>query len=265
MATEHPTASLATGRPLATGHLVGIGISVAAGLLIWAVGLPSDETLFDTKLSDLTVAAALFVALTGISVVGALSVKVTWRVVDMVVAGVLGVVGGLFLWGVAAAWAPLTNPLQTVYPPLSAALAGLWLVPGVLGGLVIRKPGAALFTELVAAVIEALLGNVWGFATVYYGLVEGLGAEFVLALLLFRRFGLPTALLTGMGTGLSLALLDITLYYPTLPVSQKLVYSGLAVLSGAVIAGAGAWALTRALATTGALGPLASGRTAERV
>ena len=39
----------------------------------------------------------------------------------------------------------------------------------------------------------------------------------------------------------------------------------LAVVSGAVIAGVGAWALTRALATTGALAPLASGRTAERV
>jgi energy-coupling factor transport system substrate-specific component len=265
MATENVRVSLAAGRALTPGQIVGLGTSIGAGLLVWAVGLPADVILFGTKLSDLTVAGALFVALTGISVVGAWSAQATWRVVEMVVASVIGVVAGLFLWGVAAAWTPLTNPLQAVYPPLTALLAGLWLIPGVLGGLVIRKPGAALYAELVAAVIEALLGNQWGFSTVYYGLVEGLGAEFVLALLLYRRFGLPAALLSGTGTGLSLALLDITVYYPTFPPSQKLAYCALAVLSGAVIAGAGAWALTRALAGTGALGPLASGRSAERV
>lgn len=257
--------SAVTRRPLATGQLMGIGISVLAGVVIGVVGLPSGSTLFGTALSDLTVAAALFVALAGISITGALSVQAPWRVVEMVVASVIGVVGGLFLWGVAAVWSPITTPLQTVYPPLSALLAGLWLIPGVLGGLVIRKPGAALYAEIVAAVLEALLGNQWGFSTVYYGLVEGLGAEFVLALLLYRRFGLPVALLAGTGTGLSLALLDITVYYPTFPPGQKLAYTVLAVLSGAVIAGAGAWALTRTLAGTGALGPLASGRTAERI
>jgi energy-coupling factor transport system substrate-specific component len=262
---QDPPRAPLSARPLATGHLVGIAASVVAGVAIWTIGLPSSVTLFDTRLSDLTVAAALFVALTGISVVGATSVGVPWRVVDMVVGSVFGVAGGLFLWGVAAAWDPMTKPLTTAYPPLSALLGGLWLVPGVLGGLVIRKPGAALYAELVAAVVEALLGNQWGFSTVYYGVVEGLGAEFVLALLLYRRFGLPTAVLTGAGSGLTLGLLDVTVYFPTFIPSYKLVYLVLAILSGAVIAGAGAWALTRALATTGALGPLASTRTAERV
>jgi energy-coupling factor transport system substrate-specific component len=37
------------------------------------------------------------------------------------------------------------------------------------------------------------------------------------------------------------------------------------VLSSAVIAGLGGWALARGLAASGALAPLASGRTAERV
>ncbi len=188
----------------------------------------------------------------------------SWRVVHIVVASVLGVAGGFFLWGVAVAWEPLTKPLA-VWPPLSAALVGLYLVPGVLGGLVVRKPGAAVYTELVAALLEALLGNQWGFSTVYYGLLEGLGAELVLAAFLYRRFDALVALAAGAGSGLACGLLDTTLYYPTFPASQKLAYVVIAIASGAVIAGLGSWALARALAATGALSALASGRTRELV
>lgn len=187
-----------------------------------------------------------------------------WRVVDIVVASVLGVAGGLFLWVVAQAWNGMTAPLAA-YPPASALLGGLWLLPGVLGGLVIRRPGAAIYVELVAATLEALLGNVWGFSTVWYGLLEGLGAEIVLALFLYRRFGPVVALLAGAGAGLALAGLDLTFYYTEFVPVHQLVYVVFAVLSGAVIAGLGGWALTRALARAGALAPLASSGTATRV
>jgi energy-coupling factor transport system substrate-specific component len=187
-----------------------------------------------------------------------------WRVVDIVVAGVLAVAGGLFFWLVAHSWDVLTAPLNA-YPPASAALGGLWLLPGVLGGLVIRKPGAAIYVELVAATLEALLGNKWGFSTVWYGLLEGLGAEIVLAIFLYRRFGLPVAMLAGAGAGVALGLLDLTFWFTAFSATHQVVYVVLAVISGAVIAGIGAWALTGALARAGALAPLASGRTGQRV
>lgn len=188
----------------------------------------------------------------------------SWRVVDLVVASVLAVVGGFYLWGVAAWWEPVTAALKLV-PPSVALLSGLWVLPAVVGGLVIRKPGAAVFVELVAAVLEALLGNQWGFSTVYYGLLEGLGAEFVLALLFYRAFSLVPALLSGAGAGLAVGLLDTSIYYPDLEVGIKVGYVAASVVSGLAIAGGGAWALTRALAGTGALAPLASGRSAKRV
>jgi energy-coupling factor transport system substrate-specific component len=261
-----PAAAPHAVRPgtLTTGHLAGIGASLIAGALVWLVGLPSSPSLFGTPLADLTVPVALFLALGGISIVGAVSARAQWRVVDIVVASVLGVVGGFFFWGVATLWEPMTKPLA-FFPPASALLAGLWLVPAVLGGLVIRRPGAAVYTELVAAVLEALLGNQWGFSTVWYGLLEGLGAEFVLALLLYRRFGLPAALLAGAGAGVAVGILDVFVSYPTFSPGYKGAYILMAVVSGIVIAGAGAWALTRALARSGALAPLASGRVADRV
>jgi energy-coupling factor transport system substrate-specific component len=259
--TQKPSSATATLRPIA---VIGIAACVLAGVLIWAVGLPGTGSVFGTKVSTLTVPLALAVALTGVSIVGAVTFPDRWRVVDLVVAGVLGVVGGFFFWGLATVWTPVTEALKLA-PPASALLAGLWLVPGVLGGLVVRKPGAAVYVELVAAVLEALLGNQWGFSTVYYGLIEGLGAEFVLAVLLYRAFTLIPAVLAGAGAGVAVGLLDTSVYWTDLTGGTKIGYVALAVLSGAVIAGAGAWSLTRALAATGALAPLASGRSAERV
>jgi energy-coupling factor transport system substrate-specific component len=249
---------------LSAAHLAAIAVGVIAGLVVWRIGLP-DVHVWDTTLHALTVPTALTVG----GGVGVVVIAVTshraWRVVDMTVAAVLAVAGGIFLWGMNTAWTPLTTPIGKVYPPLPAVLNGVWILPGVLAGLVVRKPGAALFGETVAGGIEALTGGLWGFTSLYYGIVEGLGVELVLALLLYRRFGPLAALAAGAGGGVALSLLDLTFYFTDYPPGQKVAYVVLSVLSCAVIAGLGGWALTRALAATGALGPLASGRTAERV
>ena len=245
--------------------LVAAAAAVVVGAAVYAVGLPASVSLFDTPLADLTLPAALFVAFAGTALAAALLTRASWRVVDLVVASVLGVAGGLLFaaWNVGV-W-PWASGALGFFPPASALLVGVWLLPGVLGGLVVRKPGAAVYTELVAATLSAFIGNQWGFATVWYGLVEGLGAEFVLALLLYRRFGLGAAIGAGIGAGVAVGLMDSLIYYPDFSAGYKLAYVTFAMLSGAVIAGAGSWWLTRALARTGALAPLASGRTAERV
>ena len=258
--------SIRAERPLrlTPAQLAALVAGLVAGLVVWQVGLP-DDPVWDTTWSALTVPAALVVG-AGVGVVAiAATTRRRWRVVDLTVAAVLAVAGGLLLWGMNTAWTPLTTPIGRLYPPLPAVLNGLWLLPGVLVGLVVRRPGAALLGETVAALIEAQLGGLWGFASVYYGVVEGLGAELVLALLLYRRFGLGAALAAGAGSGVALAVLDLTFYFTDYPAGQKVAYVVLSVLSGALIAGAGGWALTRALAATGALAPLASGRAAERV
>jgi energy-coupling factor transport system substrate-specific component len=187
-----------------------------------------------------------------------------WRVVDIVVASVLAVVGGV----VFAIWNATYGPASTalaVFPPATALIVGVWLFPGVLGGLVIRRPGAAVYTELVAALVSALIGNQWGFTTVWYGALEGLGAEVVFLLVLYRRFDLAVALGAGAGAGIACGILDDVFYNAGMTTTYLVAYVAFAAVSGLVIAGLGSWALTRALARTGALAPLASGRAAERV
>lgn len=244
-------------------RLIVAALGVLAGVVVYLVGLPSSSSIFGTPLSDLTLPVALFVGGAVVAVAAATAVAGRWRVVDIVVASVLGVAGGL----VFSVWNAGSAPLRdAMVPPASAIIVGVWLFPAVLGALIVRRPGAAVYTELVAAVLSALVGNEWGFATVWYGLVEGLGAEVVFALLLYRRYGLPTALLAGAGAGVAVGMMDSLIYYPeVLGVGGRLAYIGIAVVSGVIIAGLGSWALTKQLARTGTLASMASGRAAERV
>jgi len=187
-----------------------------------------------------------------------------WRVVDIVVASVIAVACSVvfLLWNVGyEAPSALLKPLL---PGLQGLLAGPWLVAGVLGGLIIRKPGAALYTELVAAVISALVGNQWGPLTIVSGIVQGLGAEIVFLLFAYAVWRLPVAILAGAGAGLACGINDRILWYAGADTTFTIVYIVCTTISGAVIAGAGSWFVARGLAATGALNRFASGREATR-
>jgi energy-coupling factor transport system substrate-specific component len=183
-----------------------------------------------------------------------------WRTVDIVVTAVLGVAFGVAFW----AWGQLWNSTGAVFagfPPAQAVMYGVWLIPAVLAPLVVRKPGAGLFAELIAAIVSALLGSAWGASTIIYGLLQGLAGEAAYAAFRYRRFGWPQALLSAALAGAMAAVLDLVYYYPDWTAGWKATYVALVVASTAVVAGLGSLALTRALAASGALSSFASGRT----
>lgn len=187
-----------------------------------------------------------------------------WRVVDIVVASVIGVASGVIFWAWGLAWSPL-SALLAFTPGLEGLLAGGWLFAGVLGGLIIRKPGAAVYTEVVAAIVSMLIGTQWGFSTLIWGIVEGLGAEIVLALFFYANWRLGVALLAGAGAGVAVGLLDTTFSYAAMDVGYKVVYFVSAVVSGTVLAGLMSWFAVRGLARTGALSRFAAGRETGQV
>ncbi|MFU8851909.1 ECF transporter S component [Micromonospora sp. SL1-18] len=183
-----------------------------------------------------------------------------WRTIDIVVAAVIAVAFGVIFWAWGLVWRA-ADPLFAATPAAQAIMYGVWLVPAVLGGLVIRKPGAALFCEAVAATISALLGSEWGGITVVQGLIQGLGAELAFAAFRYRSFRLPTSVLAGALTGLSAALFDFFVWNATYDLTTyRIPYAVLTVVSSAVVAGVGAFFLTRALAGSGVLDRFPAGR-----
>jgi energy-coupling factor transport system permease protein len=180
-----------------------------------------------------------------------------WRTVDIVVTAVLGVAFGVVFW----AWNLLA---ALAVPPVSGLLNGVYLMPGVVAGLLVRKPGAAVFASTLAAAVSILLGSPYGGIIVIYGLVQGIGGELGFLLTRYRSFGWGTAILAGITAGLSTSILDLSLYYPVsadYPFwSFTAPYTLFTVLSSVLLAGIVGLLLVRALARTGALSAFAAGR-----
>lgn len=183
-----------------------------------------------------------------------------WRVVDIVVAAVIGVAGGVVYWAWSLIYNAPAHALGALLPGTQALTYGIWLIAGVLAALIIRKPGAALFAELVAAIVESLLGNQWGPLTIVYGVVEGIGAELIFAVFLYASWRVITAVLAGALAGGGGAILDLVFYYPGYAPTVATVYIVCFAISGALLGGLVAWLLARALGATGALSRFAAGR-----
>ena len=192
--------------------------------------------------------------------------SLSWRVIDIVTAAVLGVACGLIF----AVWNQVGNAalegLKAITPGLDGLATGIWLLGGTLGGYIIRKPGAALFVELVAATVSMGLGSQWAVETLYSGLAQGIGAEIVFVFLAYRRFNVWVAAAAGALSFVCEWVLELFLYgHLEKGPLYNAIYLVSGALSGIVLAGVLAWALTNALAKTGALDRFASGRGAREL
>ena len=188
----------------------------------------------------------------------------SWRTVDIVVTAAIAVAFGVVIWGWNALWIAAT-PLFVAVPPAQNILYGTWLIPGVVAGLIVQKPGAAFFAEVVAATVSLILGSQWGLDAALSGVFQGAGAELAFALFRYRRWDLVAALLAAALSAVGAWLHDIPLFYAALPLTDQLLIGAFMLISALVIAGLGSHWLTRALVQTGVLAQFPSGRTQQRV
>lgn len=183
-----------------------------------------------------------------------------WRTIDLMTAALIGVAMGVVFWAWDLSYEFISAPFTATFAPFVGLLGGTWLLAGVLGGLIVRRPGAALFAEVLAAAVSALLGNQWGWTTVYAGVLQGLGVELILLVFVYRRFGLVVAALGGMLAAAFETAYEWNVYWAGFDTEWKLTYLACFMVSGAVIAGLGGWLITRALARTGAIDAMPPGR-----
>ncbi|HET7027626.1 MAG TPA: ECF transporter S component [Candidatus Limnocylindrales bacterium] len=188
---------------------------------------------------------------TGAPAAGALP-DTAWRTRDIVVAAVIGVVFGVVFWVWGLAWSAF-QPLNNVFPVLRDLLYAVWLIPAVLAPLIIRKPGAALFAEMVAAIVSALLGSQWGVDTLLSGFVQGAAAELVFAFTLYRTWSMPVLGIAAIASAAAAWAHDWVLYYSDVSLDLQLARGVLMAISALVFVAGGSILLERALRRAGVL------------
>lgn len=185
-----------------------------------------------------------------------------YRTIDLVTIATIAVAFGVVFWAWGKAYGVIDLAATLGYAPISGLISGPWLLAGVVGGLIVRKPGAAFATELVAAIVSIFVlgGTEWGFAVALSGIVQGLGAEVVFLAVAYRVWTVPVAMLAGAVSGVAAVVYECFYYYADWSLQHQVVYGALFAISGAVIAGGLGWLLVRALARAGVLDAFPVGR-----
>lgn len=173
-----------------------------------------------------------------------------WRTRDILLAAIVGVVFGVVFF----VWNGFYAGLGWVAPPWADIVYGMWLVPVVLAPLLIRKPGAALFAELVAAGVSVLLGSPWGPDTLLSAFVQGAAAELVFAFTGYRLWSVFVLGIAAFASAIGAWIHDWALYYPEIAVEIQVLRLAVMAVSAVVFAAFGSLAIERSLRKSGVLG-----------
>ncbi|MCR6097585.1 ECF transporter S component [Salipaludibacillus agaradhaerens] len=138
---------------------------------------------------------------------------------------------------------------------------GIWFIVSIIAAYVIRKPGAAFWSELIAGTVQVLIGSPAGPRLILTAAIQGIGAEIVFLATRYRNFSLHILVLAGMSAAVfsyawgwffsGLAALTPGLVVTTLAVR---------ILSGALLAGVLGKYISDQLAQTGVLRGYALGK-----
>jgi energy-coupling factor transport system permease protein len=171
-----------------------------------------------------------------------------WRTRDIVVAAVIGVAFGVAFVLAGGPWKALEfmGPLQNLF-------YGIWLLPAVVAPLIVRKPGAALFAEMVAAGLSAILGSAWGVDTLLSGFVQGAAAELVFAFTLYRSWNFAVLAIAGLASAAAAFVHDTVVYYQGYATDVLVAIAVAMAISGLILVPVISIALVRALRSTGVL------------
>lgn len=117
-----------------------------------------------------------------------------WTTRETVVVAVSSVVFGM----IYLAWVQLWLLAQGLIGPIAMDIVfGLWFAGSTFNAYVVRKPGVAFATAMIAVITELLAGNPAGLILLITGLVQGAGSEIPFALTRWRRYSWSVLLTSG--------------------------------------------------------------------
>jgi len=177
-----------------------------------------------------------------------------WTLRETLIVAVLGAVFGVLYLG----WVQVWLILQAVFGALTMdVVMGFWFVVSIIAAAIIRKPGVALVSEVLAAAVQVLMGSPAGLLLLLTGFVQGAGAEAVFAATRYRRWNLPVLMAAGVGAALaSFAYTWVRFDYGSLAPGLLVAMFVLRCASGALLGGLLGHVIAQALLRTGVLSGL---------
>lgn len=177
-----------------------------------------------------------------------------WTLRETLIVAVLGAVFGVLYLG----WVQVWLILQAVFGALTMdVVMGFWFVVSIIAAAIIRKPGVALVSEVLAAAVQVLMGSPAGLLLLLTGFVQGAGAEAVFAATRYRRWNLPVLMAAGVGAALaSFAYTWVRFDYGSLAPGLLVAMFLLRCASGALLGGLLGHVIAQALLRTGVLSGL---------
>lgn len=186
-----------------------------------------------------------------------------WRVADIALGAALSAVFGVILCGYGLVFIPIIRTLNAaVLPGFASITHGVWYLSGTLAVLLIRKPGSAVYVNVVAAFVQVLLGSPFNIRdTVVSALLQGVFAEIPFLIAKYRKFNLTLSVLSGLLVAFEYGVfLSFTKYQGKAP-TYITIHMITELVSGLLLSGVLVWFVYLALRATGALDNFASGRT----
>jgi energy-coupling factor transport system permease protein len=181
--------------------------------------------------------------------------KKGWTLREILIVTVLGVVFAVLYLG----WVQVWLVAQALFGAVTMdVVMGFWFVASIVAAAIIRKPGVAFTSEVLAGGVEILLGSPAGLLLLVSGAVQGAGAEVVFAATRWRNYSLPVLMVAGVSAAIfSFAYTWIRFNYGALQPGLLIAMFVLRCLSGAVLGGWLGHIIVEALYKTGALAGLA--------
>jgi energy-coupling factor transport system substrate-specific component len=167
---------------------------------------------------------------------------------DLVIMAVLGALAGVINTWMGNVW----YAANTVSPIYGAALQGTFMWAYILAYFLVRKSGSMLIIGVIEAGVEALLGNQAGLSTLGWGVTQGLGAEVVMWLCNYGKFGWLALGLAGAGASQFGTVWSFILYGWS-SLNDYLIAAPINLVSGFIFSGLLGFGLGKMIENTGLL------------
>ncbi len=180
----------------------------------------------------------------------------SWKLKEVLLMAISAVTFGVVYLGMVYLGAALTGALTPSgwgilgYEPFY----GVWFMAATFVIYVVRKPGIGIVAEMLAALLEVLMGNMFGPIIFISGFIQGLGCEVAFAATKYKKYNITTMTCAAVGASLfSFIWTGVRQSYWSMDIEVVLVILVIRTISSIIFCGFGSKLIADGLSKAGVL------------